>query len=61
MHIIFIGVIPMAKNKKRKNFLSDIFTFVIAAILVAVVVFGIVIMIRQNSPSESEQPKDART
>ena len=50
----------MAKNKKRKNFLSDIFTFVIAAILVAVVVFGIVIMIRQNSPSDSPKQQDAR-
>ena len=50
----------MAKNKKRKNHLSDIFTFIIAAILVAVVVFGIVIMIQQNSPSEGPKQQDAR-
>ena len=50
----------MAKNKKRKNRLSDIFTFIIAAILVAVVVFGIVIMIQQNSPSEGPKQQDAR-
>ena len=50
----------MAKNKKKSKHISDILTFVIAAILVAVIVFGVVIMIRQNSPSESEQPKEAR-
>lgn len=50
----------MAKNKKKSKHISDILTFVIAAILVAVVVFGIVVMIRQNSPTESEQPKEAR-
>ena len=50
----------MAKNKKRKNNLSDIFTFIIAAILVAVIVFGIVIMVQQNSPSDSPKQEDAR-
>lgn len=50
----------MAKNKKKSKHISDILTFVIAAILVAVIVFGVVVMIRQNSPSESEQPKEAR-
>jgi cytoskeletal protein RodZ len=50
----------MAKNKKKSKHISDILTFVVAAILVAVVVFGIVVMIRQNSPTESEQPKEAR-
>lgn len=50
----------MAKNKKRKNYSSDILTFIIAAILVAVVVFGIVVMIRQNSPSDAQSQQDAR-
>ena len=50
----------MAKNKKRKKYSSDILTFIIAAILVAIVVFGIVVMIRQNSPSEPDKQIDAR-
>ena len=50
----------MAKNKKRKNYSSDILTFIIAAILVAIVIFGIVIMIRQNSPSDPPKQQDAR-
>ena len=50
----------MAKNKKKTSHFSDILTFVIAAILVAVVVFGVMIMIQQNSPSSSPQPQDAR-
>ena len=50
----------MAKNKKKSKHISDILTFVIAAILVAVIVFGVVVMIRQNTPSENEQPKEAR-
>ena len=50
----------MAKNKKKSKHISDIFTFIIAAILVAVVVFGIVVMISQNQPSEPEKQQDAR-
>jgi len=50
----------MAKNKKKSKHISDILTFVVAAILVAVVVFGVVVMIKQNSPSESPKQEDAR-
>lgn len=57
----------MAKNKKTKKLLKNIFTTIVAIILIAAIVLGIILLFRQNddkSPkpqSQSDYARDVNT